>query len=157
MPNYFDLTCSYAGVLPKIRLTYDSVDDFGYEAVVEEDEDISEEGYRVLLGAASSGDIDYTINDACDKFFDEIDLIAADINEVDRQLEALVTLFTSDPVSMTDKEFDKSVQSLRWKRIIKEEIKKALEDDLSRLLGRGEDTEEVLWANADRDDSEWPF
>ena len=138
MPNYFDLTCSYAGALPRIRLTYDSVDDFGCEAVIEEDEDISEEGYRVLLGAASSGDIDYTINDACDKFFDEIDLITADINEVDRQSEALITLFTSDPASMTDKEFDSKLRDLRWKRIIKEEIKKALEDDLSRLLGRYE-------------------
>lgn len=138
MPNYFDLTCSYAGVLPKIHLTYDSVDDFGASTIIEEDEDISEEGYRVLMGAASSGDIDYTINDACDKFFDEIDLVTADINEVDRQAEILVTLFTSDPASMTDKEFDLKMRDLRWKRIIKEEIKTALEKDLSRLLGRYE-------------------
>ena len=136
MPNYFDLTCSYAGMLPKIRLTYDAVDDFGCNTVVEEDEDISDEGYRVLLGAASSGDIDYTINDACDKFFDEIDIITADINEIDRQKEELMTAFISGSELMTDTEFDNKMRDLRWGRMIKEEIKTALEKDLDRLLGR---------------------
>lgn len=138
MPNYFDLTCSYLGVVPRIHLTYDGVDDFGCSTVIEEDEDISDEGYRVLMGAVSSGDIDYTINDACDRFFDEIDLLTADINEIDRQKEELMTTFISGSELMTDTEFDNKMRDLRWGRMIKEEIKTALEKDLGRLLGRYE-------------------
>lgn len=155
MPNYFDLTYSYAGALPKIRLTYDSVDDFGYESVIEEDEDISEEGYRVLMGAASSGEIDYTINDACDRFFDEIDNVTSDICELDRQRDELMTRLISDPGGISDKDFDNAIRTIRWRRSIKEEIKEALEDDLGRLLGRGENTEDT--EDPYGDDFEWPF
>lgn len=136
LPNYFDLTCSYLGVVPRIHLTYDSVDDFGASAIIEEDEDISDEGYRVLMGAASAGEIDYTINDACDRFFDEIDLLTADINEIDKQIEDLMTAFVAGSELIADSEFDKKVRSLRWGRMVKEEIKTALEGDLGRLLGR---------------------
>lgn len=142
MPNYFDLKCSYLGDgfvnLPRVHLTYEGFDDDGECSVIEEDEDISEEGYRVLLGAAESGDIDYTINDACDKFFDEIDIITADINEIDSEWQDLSYRMMADPMYCSEEAFNKEIQGLRWRRMIKEEIKSALERDLSKLLGRYE-------------------
>lgn len=139
MPNYFDLVSSgfdngFIG-LPRLHLTYDSHDCYGGCAVVERDEDISEEGYRVLAAAAASGDIDYTINDACDRFFDEIDLITADINGIDKEWRDLTTNFMADKLLMTETEYDAKIQDLKWRRTIKEELKTALEGDLSRLLG----------------------
>lgn len=144
MPNYFDLTCSYMGNgfaninVPKIHLRYDAIDNFGDSTVIEEDEDISEEGYRVLAAAAASGEIDYTINDACDRFFDEIDIITADINGIDKEWSDLTTNFIADRLSMTDSEYDEKIRDLRWRKLIKEEIKTALEKDLGRILGRAD-------------------
>ncbi len=142
MPNYFDLTCSDMGGgfvnLPRVHLSYDSVDDFGACTVIEEDEDISEEGYRVLAAAFASGDIDYTINDACDRFFDEIDLITADINSIDKEWGDLTAAFVGGSLGITDKEYDERIRDLRWRKMIKEEIKTALERDLSKFLGRYE-------------------
>ena len=140
MPNFFDLRCGYSNDtgLPIVHLTWDDMDYRGGCTVREEDQYISDEGYRILQSACDAGDIDYTINDACDRFFDEIDLLTGDLAVIEKEEYELTKCKMADPLFCTDKEYDKRIRDLRWSRIIKEERKTALEKDLSCLLGRYE-------------------
>lgn len=138
--NHFNLKCGYLdgyGQIPTIHLTYRThLDDLTNEEwdFEEGDMDISEEGYRVLLAAEECGCPGYDVEDACERFFDEIDILVGDICQLDRQWEDLTAAFIADPLSVPD--YDKRISDIRWSRVIKQDRKEALESDVGRLLER---------------------
>lgn len=135
MPNFFEIMDWSYGAPPKLHLTYDDYDYRGGCTVREEDAYISDAGYGLLMAACEAGEIDYTINDACDRFFDEIDILTGDIAEIDKAIEDLTACFMANRIFCSDSEFDKQIRDLRWSKIIKEERKTALEKDLGTILG----------------------
>ena len=102
--------------------------------ITEKDEYISDEGYRVLMSAEECGDPGYTIDDACERFFDEIDLVQGDIDELEREWGALVEASIRDPLSVL--KLDEKLRNLRWRLEFKYETKQLLERDVDMLLGR---------------------
>lgn len=102
--------------------------------LIEQDEYISDEGYRVLMAAEECGEPGYTLDDACERFFDEIDVLQGDICEIERQWQLLTEASIRDPLSVVD--FDKKIHDLKWRLEFKEETKALLERDVGILLGR---------------------
>ena len=93
---------------------------------------ISEEGERVLRGNQDSL---YSIDDAVERFMDEIDYYAEKLAEIEESQMELHALALREPLAMN---YDEKFQELHWSWMIKNQIKTALERDLGELLGEDE-------------------
>lgn len=92
--------------------------------------DLSDEGARVLKGNA---DNIYSIDDATERFMDEIDYWQGKITEATVSQTELMREALRNPLAQ---DYDLKFQELRWGLEFYTQVKTALERDLGELLGR---------------------
>lgn len=98
--------------------------------------DISEEGVRVISG---NSDNIYSIDDATERFMDEIDYWTGELAAIEESQKELMRQAVRDPLGM---DYDEKFSELKWSWEVKHQIKTALEKDLSELLGHNVPWEE---------------
>lgn len=91
--------------------------------------DLSEEGERILM--ANSGNL-YSIEDATERFMDEIDYYSGKIAEIEQSQIELSRMAVREPFGI---DYDDKFNELRWRWEINMQICDALCKDLSTLLG----------------------
>ena len=90
---------------------------------------ISEEGVRVISG---NSDNIYSIDDATERFMDEIDYWTGELVAIEESQKELMRQAVRDPLAMN---YDEKFSELKWHWEVKNQIRNALEQDLSELLG----------------------
>lgn len=116
---------------------YYYTDGFGFTSQI--DIEFSREGETLLKNAGI-----YCLDDAVEKFIDEIDRTNAKIDEIYRKFSEYHLKQLENPLS---EDFEKEYQSLYWSLLIKKELRDNLTKDLESLLGRSVPFDE--WCDQD--------
>lgn len=117
--------------------TYCYTDGFGFVRPM--DIEFSEEGELLLKEAGI-----YCLDDAVEKFIDEIDHINAKIDEIYREFSEYHLKQLEDPLS---EDFERHYQGLYWSLLMKKSLRERLTWDLESLLGRSVPFDE--WCDQD--------
>lgn len=91
--------------------------------------DLSEEGERIILANADNV---YSIEDATERFMEEIDYLSGKITEIEQSQIELARMAVREPFAMN---YETKFDELRWRWEINMQICDALCKDLSALLG----------------------
>lgn len=98
--------------------------------------DFSDAGAAVMdeLWRYSGGsETSYTIDDAVERFMEDIDYFRTEIAKIQQAFGVLMQQAMEAPL---EEDYDREFQKLYWGLIHKQETLDMLEEDLSRLLGR---------------------
>lgn len=106
-------------------------DEFGYDNPLAFD--FTDAGAAVMDDMCRGVDALYTVDDAVEKFMEEIDYFRTKIAEIQHGFEVVSARAMEYP---TECDWDAEIQKLQWSLIAKQETLDMLESDLSRLLGR---------------------
>ena len=90
---------------------------------------VMDELWRYSGGSGTS----YTVDDAVEKFMEDIDYFRTEIARIQHGKEVVSAQAMEHP---TECDWDMEIQKLQWGLIHKQETLDMLESDLSRLLGR---------------------
>lgn len=90
---------------------------------------VMDELWRYSGGSGTS----YTVDDAVEKFMEDIDYFRTEIARIRHGFEVVSAQAMEHP---TECDWDMEIQKLQWSLIAKQETLDMLESDLSRLLGR---------------------
>lgn len=90
---------------------------------------VMDELWRYSGGSGTS----YTVDDAVEKFMEDIDYFRTEIARIQHGFEVVSAQAMEHP---TECDWDMEIQKLQWSLIAKQETLDMLESDLSRLLGR---------------------
>lgn len=90
---------------------------------------VMDELWRYSSGSGTS----YTVDDAVEKFMEDIDYFRTEIARIRHGFEVVSAQAMEHP---TECDWDMEIQKLQWSLIAKQETLDMLESDLSRLLGR---------------------
>lgn len=90
---------------------------------------VMDELWRYSGGSGTS----YTVDDAVEKFMEDIDYFRTEIARIQHGKEVVIARAMEYP---TECDWDMEIQKLQWGLIHKQETLDMLESDLSRLLGR---------------------
>ena len=106
-------------------------DEFGYDNPLAFD--FTDAGATVMDDMRRGMDALYTVDDAVERFMEEIDYFRGKIAEIQHGFEVVSAQAMEYP---TECDWDHEIQKLQWSLIAKQETLDMLESDLSRLLGR---------------------
>lgn len=106
-------------------------DEFGYDNPLAFD--FTDAGAAVMDDICRGVDGLYTVDDAVERFMEEIDYFRSKIAEIQHGFEVVSARAMEYP---TECDWDHEIQKLQWSLIPKQETLNMLEEDLSRLLGR---------------------
>ena len=106
-------------------------DEFGYDNPLAFD--FTDAGAAVMDDMCRGVDALYTVDDAVERFMEEIDYFRSKIAEIQHGFEVVSARAMEYP---TECDWDHEIQKLQWSLIAKQETLDMLESDLSRLLGR---------------------
>lgn len=95
--------------------------------------DFSDAGATVMDDMCRGVDGLYTIEDAIERFMDEIDYFRSRVEEIKQQFSDIAEMAMENP---TGKDWGREIQGLQWSLMMKQETLDMLESDLSMLLGR---------------------
>lgn len=106
-------------------------DEFGYDNPLAFD--FTDAGAAVMDDMCRGVDALYTVDDAVEKFMEDIDYFRTEIARIQHGFEVVSAQAMEHP---TECDWDMEIQKLQWSLIHKQETLDMLESDLSRLLGR---------------------
>ena len=106
-------------------------DEFGYDNPLAFD--FTDAGAAVMDDMCRGMDALYTVDDAVERFMEEIDYFRTKIAEIQHGFEVVSARAMEYP---TECDWDMEIQKLQWGLIMNQETLDMLESDLSRLLGR---------------------
>ena len=95
--------------------------------------DFTDAGAAVMDDLYRGVDALYTVEDAVERFMDEIDYFRTEIAKIQHGFEVVAGRAMEMP---TECDWNMELQKLQWSLIAKEETLAMLEEDLGRLLGR---------------------
>lgn len=95
--------------------------------------DFTDAGAAVMDDLYRGVDVLYTVEDAVERFMDEIDYFRTEIAKIQHGFAVVAGRAMEMP---TECDWGMELQKLNWSLIAKEETLAMLEEDLGRLLGR---------------------
>ena len=95
--------------------------------------DFTDAGATVMDDLYRGVDALYTVDDAVERFMEDIDYFLTEIAKIHQAFGVLMEQAMEAPL---EEDYDMEFQKLYWGLIHKQETLEMLEEDLSRLLGR---------------------